>query len=87
MSQVRAIDIFHAEKVQAVLPSKIINRDNVRMIEFREGSCFTLKPFRKTAIIADVWPQNLERHNAIQFRLAGLVNDSHTAVADMFLDL
>ena len=54
LSQVQAINEFHHQKVHSLTNTKIVNRDDIRMAQFAEGSCFAFESFREFGIVGSI---------------------------------
>ena len=62
--------------------AEVIDRHDVRMIQSRQGPRLALEPFGETGAAGHCGRQYFQRHQAIQRRLARLIDRAHAALAD-----
>ena len=86
VSQVRAVDVFHDQVIDAVRDSEVVDGHHVRVVQLRQRSRFSLESFRKTRLGGRVRDDDLERHQAIEPDLVCFVHCSHAAMADQVQD-
>ena len=100
LPQVRPVHIFHDEIMHgcgrdALLrvlaerqlgPAKVVNADDVRVAEFREGAGFAGEAAGEIQVAARPRRENFQRDETVERRLARLVNRAHAALADEFND-
>ena len=60
----------------------LVDGADIRMVERRSGLGFEHEPLVGEAVACEVRRQYLERHLAIESRIAGLIHDSHAAATD-----
>ena len=77
-----ALDIFHHQKINVVLESRVVKRADVRMIQAGDGFCFALKSLAQFRAVGEMRGQNFNRDGAIEARVAGFVHFAHSARAD-----
>jgi hypothetical protein len=87
LAEVHAIDIFHQQIKKRAGLAEVVNGDDVWMIEFGEGAAFAGEAFGKVSLFSERLGENFEGDQAIEFWLAGFVNETHPALADEFNDL
>src|SRR5579863_8874883 len=63
-----------------------MNRADVGMIECRRRLRFTLKTFQRLVIFREPLGQEFQRHEAMEFGVLGLVDDTHPAAAELLED-
>ena len=78
-AQVGAIHELHQQIVQRAGLAKVMNGDDVRMIEAGQGAGFAVEPLGKTGIAGHRRRQHLQGDQTVQCRLARLVNRPHAA--------
>src|SRR5262249_46312996 len=64
----------------------VINRANVRMIQRRGRFCLALKPLESDTVELELLRQKLQGHRSRQFRIFGLIDDTHTTAAQLLED-
>ena len=70
--ELRAFDVLHDQ----VIRTDIMEGTNVGMIQRRYSTSFVLEPF------GELCPGNLDRDHAIEARIAGLINFTHSTRTD-----
>ncbi len=85
-SQGLAFEIRHDEECRAGLVADIVERADVRMIELRERPRVALEALAELRVAGKGIAQELERDDAAEARVAGLVHLAHAAEADRRLD-
>ena len=80
------IQEFHGDERLAVLLANIVNRADVGMVQGGGGLRFTLESRQGLRIPGDILRQKFQRHEALQPRVFGLVNDTHASAAELFDD-
>ena len=83
--QRHAIETFHGDEGLAMLIVDFVNGADVGMVEGGGGLGFALEAAEGLRILGDFVGQELERDEATEFDVLGLVDDSHAATAE-FLD-
>ncbi len=83
--QGHAVQKFHGDEGFAVQLTNVVNRTNIRMIQRRCGFGFELKTGERLRIMSNLLGQELERDEAMQPHVLGLINHPHAAAAE-FLD-
>ena len=87
ISERRALDQLHHQRVYAVGVFEPVDLRDVRMIERREHLRFSPEAGEAIGIVGDGGQQDLDRDLAIERRVAGLVDLAHPARADSRRDL
>lgn len=85
LPEVDAVNKFHEEIKQAVALAELVERDDVRMIEFRKRTGFARETFGKGRA-ASLRRQDFQGHDAVQLFLASFIDRAHTALTDKFED-
>ena len=80
-------DELHHDEVGAILAADVVNGDDVGMIQGGGGLGFLDEAQLAVGVGDLVGRQNLDRDKAVQLRIAGLVDDAHTALAQLLDDL
>src|SRR5260370_39877051 len=62
-----------------------VNGADVGMVESGSRTRFPAESFKRLRVIGDIFGQELQRHEAAEFSVLSLVNNSHAATAE-FLD-
>ena len=81
-----AVHIFHQQVVKAIRLAEIVHGDDVRMAQSSQGLGFAQEALGETRVGPFVRSEDLQRHQAVELRLARLVNDTHAAAAQAFED-
>ncbi len=88
-----ALEILHHEEPDRLArPGRcrfadVVQLTDVRMVERGDGPRFALEPLTPIGIGRKGFGQHLERHHAIEARVAGLVDLAHPACAEARNDL
>ena len=82
LAQVQAVHILHDEKRHALDLAEFVDGDDVGMIQPGQGAGLAVEAFGKIRAPGGLRRENLERHDPVQHRLAGLINRPHAAFAD-----
>ena len=78
-------ELHHDERLISV-PSDLMDRADVWMIQGRCGSCFPPKTFERLRVSGYIFREKLESDKATELNVFGLVDDSHTAAAQLLDD-
>ena len=62
--------------------AKVVNRDNVRMVQPGQGARLALEPLGELGITLLIRRQDLQRDQPVQPRLARLVDCAHAAATE-----
>jgi hypothetical protein len=81
-----AIEKFHGDEGLAILLADVVNRANVGMVQRGGGLGFALESREGLRVAGDVLRQKFQRNEALEARVFGLVNDTHTSAAKLFDD-
>ena len=87
IGQRSAVDKFQHQILNSVLIADIVQRADVWMIQRRDRLRFALKAATRVGIGRDVGRKDLDRHGAIEPRVARLVDLPHPARPDRRDDL
>jgi len=77
-----AIEVLHDEIRRAVLFADVVQRADVRVLELRDRARFAIEPFSELGISGERRWQDLDGDDAIETRVARLVDLAHSAGAD-----
>ena len=86
MLQCHAVQKLHRDERLLATLANVVNRANVGVVEGGGGTSFTSETFQCLRVSGNVIRQELERNETTQLRVLGLVNDAHTATAELFDD-
>jgi len=86
LAQRLALEVFHDEVVDAVVVTDVVQRADVRVVEPRDGLGLALHTLAQRGFLREVRRQNLDRHVAVEPRVAGAVNFAHAPGAEGFHD-
>ena len=87
LAQVDPIHILHHQKEKLTRLAEIIDRHNARVVQARQHPGLPVESLGERRVGPRAVLQELERHAAIQFRLAGFIDDAHPAMAEQLDDL
>ncbi len=79
--QALAFEKLHHEVWHGLVDPKVINGDNVRVLKLARGLRFPIEAFYEYWIIDDRTGHHLDANQSPDFRIDGLVDDSHAASA------
>jgi hypothetical protein len=68
--------------MHVLLLAKLVNRQNIRMIQARGGKGFLLKTAQAFFVFGNTFRQNFERDFTPQFCIFGKINLAHPARAE-----
>ena len=77
-----ALEIFHDEEIGAVLPSDVVQRADVRMIQAGDGASLALKPLSPIRLVSHMLRQHFDGDDSIQSGISSRVNLAHPARAN-----
>jgi hypothetical protein len=86
VSQILALDIFHRKKWLTILVTDLENGNDIRMPQRGNGLSFSLKALIEFIRGERPSQEEFDGREAMEFNMAGFVDDSHTAVRDFFED-
>ncbi len=78
-----AVDQLHREEVDAVGLLDRVDRDDVRVVERRDGLRFALEPLQAITAPGQLRGQDLERHLPLELRVLGEVHLAHSACSEL----
>ncbi len=81
-----APDVFHHDERRSLELARVVDVDDVRMVQRGKGPGFARKPFAKLRRV-ERRVQQLERDETVRVRIAGEIQVAHAAAADPALDL
>ena len=81
-----AVEKLHGDKCLAVFISDVVNRANVGMAESRGGLGLAAKTLERLAVMGYIVREKLERDEAAEARVFGLIDDTHATAAKLFDD-
>ncbi len=86
LGQVRALDVAHREEEQAVLVSRLVDRDDVRVVERGGDPRLAQEALAEALVLGELGGDDLERDLAAEALLLGAVDRTHPATADERFD-
>ena len=86
ISECLAFQIFHDEKIRAVLVADIVERADVRMIQTRHGVRFALHALPQLCIANQIGAQDFDGYITTEFGIARQIHLTHTARAELRAD-
>jgi hypothetical protein len=63
--------------IESVLPTHVVEGADVRMAQLRDGASFAFEPLARLRRIGKMRRQDLDRHVAIETRIARSINFAH----------
>src|SRR4029077_783916 len=85
--QVPAVDEVHRNELDAIELCQIVNADYILVSNLPGENQFLLEAAQDFRILGQARPDDLQRYDAIQLQVAGLINRAHSALADPPHDL
>jgi hypothetical protein len=82
--QRRAVEILHHDERMPVLLADLMNRANVRMVQSRSGARLAAKPLKSLRVAHNIVWQELQRHEAAELSILGLIHNAHASAAEFF---
>src|SRR5262249_10866015 len=81
---VYALDVLHDDVRHLILIAEVVYGDDVRMLQPAGGSRFHVQPVLEAFVVRHVGADQdrLDRHDAVDDRIARLVNHAHAAAAE-----
>ena len=86
LREVGALDVAHREEEDTVLLSRLVDRDDVRMVERSGDPRLPQEALTETLVLGELGRDDLERDLAAEPLLVGTVNRAHASAADERLD-
>src|SRR5438270_3393951 len=74
-----ALQVFHYQKVGAVLCADVVKRADIRVLERRNSSSLALHPLLQFRVRGKMGGQNLDGNGAVKTRIPGAIHLAHTA--------
>ena len=87
LGEVAPLDELHAEVALAVVLADLVDRDDARVVEQRDGLGLVLEPPQLGVVGQHAGLDHLEGDGPVEADLPGLVDDAHAAAAQLLLDL
>ncbi len=81
-AEVVAIDVFHADEADTIRLAQVVNADHVLVRDIAGENELLLEAQQNRGISCQLGPDDLERDQAVQFAVAGLVHGPHTALSE-----
>ena len=81
-AQVLTLDILHGDELHAVGLAQVVNPDHILVRDLRGQKQFLLEAVDDGLASCQIRPDHFQRHHAIQFAVARLVNRAHAAFAE-----
>ena len=78
---------LHGDKRHIAFVTQLINGNDVGVPEVASSACLRIEALQQNGIIEQTRPQGLERHNAIDQRIARLVHNAHRPLTELAYDL
>jgi hypothetical protein len=82
--QRHAFQKFHGDEHLVAMFADFVDGANVRMVQRGSGSRLAAKSFQGLRILRQRIRQEFQRHEAAEFSILSLVDNSHTAAAKLF---
>src|SRR5262245_28594133 len=82
--EIGTIDIIHDQEVLSVVNPHFVNRNDVRMMQATRGDSFAAETSDHRLACHWSEKEHLDRNNPIETFLASFVDNSHSALSDLF---
>ena len=86
MLQRHPVEELHDEERAAALLADVVDGADVGVVQRRGGPCLAAESGQRLGITSKVGRQELQRDEALQARILGLVHDTHAAAAELLDD-
>jgi hypothetical protein len=86
MLQCHAIQKLHGDERFAALVVNLVDSADIRMIEGGSGLRLSLEATSCLRVLSHFVRQELQRDEAVQFHILGLIDDAHTAATELLDD-
>jgi hypothetical protein len=87
MSQRLTGDVLHRHERAALVFSDVVDDDDVRVAEARDGSSFAQEALAQFGVVLEIFFEEFDGDEPIQLRIPGQVQRTHAAAAKATLDL
>jgi hypothetical protein len=77
-----SFQVFHDNKINAVLPADVVQRADVGMIQAGDGFGLALETLPACRIVGEMRRKNLDGNSAVQARIPRLIDFAHPARAE-----
>ena len=84
--QVGAGDVSHRDVEEAVLLARVVDRDDVRVVDRRRETRLAHEPLAKGVVLRELGAQHLERDLVPEAHVVGPEDDAHAAAPEHSLD-
>ena len=81
-----ALDVAHGDVEDAVLVARVVDRDDVRVVERRGGPRLAHEPLAEALVVCELLGQELQRDLVPEAGVLGAIDDAHPAAAEQRLD-
>ncbi len=86
LAQVGVLDVAHRDEELAVLLARVVDRQDVRLVERGSGPRLALEALAEVRVVGVLARDQLERDDAAEREVGGAVDDAHAAPPRDFLD-
>jgi len=86
LGQIVALDQLHHQRANTAGFFEAVNVGDIRMVQGRERLCFAGEPGQSVGVAGEQVRQDFKGDVTIQFRVAGAVDQTHPALADLASD-
>src|SRR6202166_1908164 len=87
MLQRQPVEILHHQKPLSLVVGDLMNSADVGMIQSGGGARLPSKPLQGLRVLRHIVGQKLERNEAAEHRVLSLINDAHSAAAQLLDDV
>src|SRR4029077_14074648 len=78
-AQVAALDVAHRDVQGALLLARVVDRDDVRVVDRRREARLAHEALAERLILGELWRDELERDRAVEVELHGPIDHAHAA--------
>ena len=86
LSETRPFDQPHDQKRIGPVLADLVDRHNVRMLQFGRGFCLSTKTRQRCRRSQLAQANHFEGHDPVQGELAGAIDNPHSSASDSFQD-
>ena len=85
-AQIPALDVAHRDEQHALDLARVVDRDDVRVLDRGGLGRFAGEPLAKRVVLGELGGQDLQRHIPVEAQVAGQVDHAHAAATDDAFD-
>src|SRR5262249_42843595 len=84
MPKGETVQELHGDKRTIFVPPDLVNRADIRMVQCGSSTGLTTEALQRLGVLSHTVGKKLQRNEAAEFQVFGLVDDAHSATAESF---